>query len=94
VCFWAMAGKRPMRHHKVTHEGFEERRALLHGAYEGVQIPNLYEAASLVHPAKSDDVFDAMAAAWTASRFAQGLAGWFPADPPADARGLRMEMVY
>ncbi|MCL5743721.1 MAG: DUF429 domain-containing protein [Acidobacteria bacterium] len=94
VCFWAMAGRRPMAHHKATPEGFEERRALLLRAYEGVQIPNLYEAASLVPPAKSDDVFDAMAAAWTASHFAQRLASRFPANPPTDTRGLRMEIVF
>jgi len=94
LCFWAMAGGHPMGHHKAKPEGFAERRALLLKAYEGVKIPNLDEAASLVPPAKSDDVLDAMAAAWTAARFAQGLAGRLPPDPPTDSRGLRMEMVY
>jgi len=94
LCFWAMAGRRPMGHHKAKAEGFEERRGLLLRAYEGVRIPNLAEAASLVPPAKSDDVLDAMAAAWTAARFAQGLAGRLPPNPPTDSRGLRMEMLY
>ncbi len=94
LCFWAMAGKRPLRHHKAKPEGFEERRALLLAGYEGIQIPSLEEAASLVPPAHADDVLDAMAAAWTASRLAQGLAGRLPTDPTSDTRGLRMEMVY
>ena len=83
-----------MTHHKAKPEGFEERRALLLITYDGVQIPNLDEAANLVPPARTDDVLDAMAAAWTASRFAQGLAGRLPSNPTTDARGLRMEMVF
>lgn len=32
VSFWALAGERPMTHHKGKAEGYEERRALLAGS--------------------------------------------------------------
>lgn len=41
-----------------------------------------------------DDVLDALAIALTASRIADGTAERVPADPPRDARGLRMEILY
>jgi predicted RNase H-like nuclease len=94
VCFWALGGRRPMAHYKATPEGFEERRKLLSAALEKVPIPSLDEAKSCARPAQSDDVLDAIAAAWTASRFAQGQSGRLPVNPPRDSKGLRMEMVY
>lgn len=93
VSFWALAGGRPMDHHKGTPEGYEERRALLASAFP-VPIPAREEARGLARPATPDDVLDAVVAAWTAQRHAQRQAGRLPADPPADARGLRMEIVY
>ena len=41
-----------------------------------------------------DDILDAIAALWTATRIAQGRARTLPETPLADARGLRMEIVY
>jgi predicted RNase H-like nuclease len=38
----------------------------------------------------ADDLLDACACAWSARRIAEGRAVRFPADPPQDARGLRM----
>ena len=94
VCFWALAGGRPMDHYKKTPEGFQERRQLLAIALEGVPIPDWAEAQVFARPAEPDDVLDAAAAAWTALRFVEGRAGRLPANPPTDAKGLRMEMVY
>lgn len=39
-----------------------------------------------------DDLLDACACAWSARRIAEGRSVRFPADPPLDARGLRMEI--
>jgi len=94
VCFWALAGGRPMDHYKKTPEGFQERRQLLTIGLEGVPIPDWTEASVLARPAEPDDVLDAVAAAWTAFRVAEGHAERLPANPPTDAKGLRMEMVY
>ena len=83
-----------MAHYKATPEGFEERRKLLSAALGKVPIPSLDEARSYARPAQPDDVLDAIAAAWTASRFAQVQSGRLPVSPPRDSKGLRMEMVY
>jgi predicted RNase H-like nuclease len=93
VCFWALAGGRPMVHAKRTATGFAERRQLL-AEKLGIAIPTREDAGSLARPAAADDVLDAIAAAWTARRLAEGQARRLPDDPPLDARGLRMEMVY
>jgi predicted RNase H-like nuclease len=93
VCFWALAGGRPMVHAKRIAEGYAERRHLLAGAL-GVVLPTREEAGRWTRPAAADDVLDATVAAWTAWRFAEGRAGRLPDDPPFDGRGLRMEMVY
>ncbi len=94
VSFWALAGERPMEHPKKKPEGFAERHDHLRGAFEGLVIPPRREAGRVAPPAGADDVLDAIVAAWTASRFARGMAGRLPAAPPVDERGLRMEMVY
>ncbi len=94
VCFWALAGQRPMGHHKKDPQGFEERRKLLSAALGDVPIPDRDDARSFARPAAPDDLLDAIAAAWTALRFAQGRSGRLPASPPKDSKGLRMEMVY
>lgn len=93
VGFWALAGERPMGHAKATAEGYGERRALLAEAL-GIAIPTREEARGLARPAAPDDVLDAIVAAWTAKRAAEGKAGRLPAEPSVDARGLRMEIVY
>ncbi len=40
----------------------------------------------------TDDLIDACACAWSARRILEGRSLRFPADPPRDARGLRMEI--
>ena len=93
VSFWALADRRPMEHAKNTADGYTERRSLLADKL-GVPIPTRAKARRLARPAAPDDVLDAIAAAWTARRVAEGRAGRLPDDPPVDARGLRMEIVY
>jgi len=93
ICFWALANRRPLAHPKKTLAGFEERRALLNSALD-VRIPTRLEAQGWVPGAAADDTMDAIAAAWSARRFAEGRAGRLPLDPEKDESGLRMEMVY
>lgn len=94
VCFWALAGHRPMEHHKGKKEGYAERHELLTEAFRGIDIPVRRTADRIAPPARADDVLDALVAAWTARRFAAGKADRLPVVPLVDARGLRMEMVY
>lgn len=93
VSFWALAGEQPMTCPKRTPEGFEERRALLISALNGIAIPTREEARRLARPACADDVLDAIVVAWTARRQAEAQASRLPSEPPIDARGLRMEIV-
>ena len=96
VSFAAMAGPgRHLAHPKKTAAGFAERRELLEVAL-GVPIWDRAEARTVARPAGADDVLDAAAAAWSAARFARGVAGRLPdiAEPEIDTRGLRMEIVY
>jgi predicted RNase H-like nuclease len=93
VSFWAMANEQPMQWWKKLPPGFEERRALLTDTFK-LPIPTFEEARSWVRPAGADDILDAIAAAWTAKRVAEGRGGRLPPDSEFDARGLRMEIVY
>jgi predicted RNase H-like nuclease len=45
-------------------------------------------------PVPAADALDALACAWTASRWAVGTAVTLPAEPPRDDRGLPMRIVY
>jgi predicted RNase H-like nuclease len=94
VCFWALAGGRPMRVNKKEADGFAERREVLKDTYppcdkiiaEGI----CWLQGKGVSP---DDLLDALAAAVT------GLLGGtelqtLPPSPDRDAWGLPMEMVY
>jgi predicted RNase H-like nuclease len=76
VSFATLAG-RPLTSRKSTWAGIEERRSLLAGA--GIQVPaRLGEAGD---KAAVDDVLDAAVAAWSALRYAEGVAAALPAPP-------------
>lgn len=93
VCFWA-AASRHLRCPKRKSEGYNERRSILEGIFPGVDIPTRTAAAKLLVRVGPDDVLDAMIAAWSAWRLAQGLSASLPNAPELDSKGLRMEMVY
>lgn len=93
VSFWALAGRQPMQYRKTWPEGYAERQTLLADAFAMLIWPR-EEARELARPAAPDDVLDAVVAAWTARRVAEGVAERLPGDPPVDRRGLRMEIVY
>lgn len=73
VCFATMNGD-VVRHPKRTAGGAVIRRRLLE--QEGLVVPT-----TRVRGAAPDDVVDAAAAAWTARRFADGLAERLPPEP-------------
>ena len=88
VSFCALNGD-CLRHAKRTAAGKQERLALLAGVFgPGVSEWRPPPGAAL------DDLYDAAVLAWTAGRIARGEERSLPAEPPLDARGLRMEIVY
>ena len=93
VCFWAWNGERPLAQSKKNRAGKRARLALAeHWLGKGV----LAEArgALLASEVADDDILDALATLWTATRIADGTARTLPIDPAVDAVGLRMEIVY
>lgn len=74
LCFWALNGGTPMTHSKDTEEGIEERRSLLaeldpalDAAFEeGIKTLTEPEYAPMIGKTQSDDIIDAIAAAYTA----------------------------
>lgn len=88
VSFRAL-GHGPLGRSKKTWTGALTRRRLLADA--GIVLPDDLGAAGA---APVDDVLDAAAAAWSAHRYARGLARSLPADPPHDARGRRVAIWY
>ena len=94
ICFWAMAGYRPMQHYKKSAEGAAERMALLKRAFAATT--KIYRSALDRYSAKDlapDDIIDALANAVTAVRLKTAGAS-LPRHPTTDSRGLPMEMVY
>lgn len=89
VSFWALNGGQAMAHKKKSAAGKQERLQLLTRVFQD-------GLASVAVPAGAgrDDLLDACVAAWTAWRLAHGRAERLPSDPPVDARGLRMAIVY
>lgn len=76
VSFATMAGH-PLEHRKSTWAGVEERRALL--AAVGMVLPaDVGEAGTM---AGVDDILDAAAVSWTATRYATGAAVSYPPTP-------------
>jgi predicted RNase H-like nuclease len=95
LAFWAMNGEAPLPLPKKVKgrlhpPGLDLRRALLHdaGFPFAALPPTRYRAADV----GADDLLDACACAWSAKRILDGRSIRFPADPPLDARGLRMEI--
>ena len=94
VCFWALAGGRPMVHNKGKRHGCFERAAILKAVRPSAE--DELSAISASYPRRMvarDDAPDAMAAALTAAQDPSMLRT-LPAAPPLDRHGLPMEMVF
>lgn len=91
-CLWN--GGRPMTHPKKTAAGRTERRRLIEATWPGVAGGLVRELDATGARYGVDDLYDALAALWTARRVREGTARTFPDDQsPRDAYGLRMAIV-
>ena len=94
LCFYMLAGGRPMKHPKRKKVGADERVAVLNRLCPSLgnkseRIRKCYRSSE----AKKDDILDAMAAAVTALVCADELRT-IPESSPKDSCDLPMEMVY
>ena len=95
VAFAVMNGEQPLDEPKKVKSrphapGLAMRRRLL--AQAGIPVSLLDSDLRLPRGVAADDVLDAIACAWSARRAALGRVITLPAEPPVDARGLRMEI--
>lgn len=97
VLFWALNSEEDMRCSKKTTQGFYDRMNVLRKVEKRADAI-LEHALPLTCNPKAvggDDILDALAAAVTARLGTQaGRLQTLPAEPPRDARGLPMEMVF
>lgn len=93
ICFWALAGG-PIASNKKSAEGQQARLTILEHFIPGARVL-LAEALGRWRRSElaADDVLDALVAMVTAAAPIRDLAT-LPAQPPRDACGLPMEMVY
>ena len=94
VCFWALAGGRPMLHSKKKEEGRSERLELLKTIYPQTEEVIKYASKNwLRRDLALDDVLDALVASITARKGFDNLVS-IPEVPEFDSHGLPMEIVY
>lgn len=91
VSFAAWNGGVAMADSKKSKAGRAARRGLVGGLWPGV-FPRL-RGSHLVRDVAHDDLLDAFAALWTASRVALGAAEAIPPQPVTDEFGLPMRIV-
>jgi predicted RNase H-like nuclease len=96
VSFAALTGA-PLAAPKKVAAGRAAREAALAGWFAELGIPVTAVTAPRGTPGRPDDRLDALACAWSALRWARGIADVLPGgrlgDPPRDSRGLRCEIV-
>lgn len=94
VCFWALAGRNPMKHSKTTVEGHAERLRILQ-CYEPRISLLLSDVLSktLRKDVQADDVLDAVVAFVTAEA-RDGELDSLVGVPSHDPAGLPIEMLY
>jgi predicted RNase H-like nuclease len=91
LCFYELNGRVPMPNGKKSRPGRTDReQLLLQAGFTTVAAAIGQFVGPQVAP---DDIIDAYAACWTAERIYNETAGVVPAQPPTDARGLRMEIL-
>lgn len=94
VCFWALAGRKPMEHSKKRSPGVNERLKVLSRHWRAAE--EVYERELQKYPRKwvaRDDILDAAVAALTAWQDTEVLRT-LPKEPSKDDCDLPMQMVY
>ena len=94
LCFWALNDEVPMGHNKKAkaRAGFKERMAVLEGCWKCAEAAAREVCACYPrNKVARDDIADAMVAALTARAYALKS---LPEQPPVDAVGLPMRMVW
>jgi predicted RNase H-like nuclease len=89
ISFAELGGGEPVAAGKKTWNGQMTRRALLGAA--GIDLPDVLAGAGTV---PADDILDAAAVAWTASRIARGRASSLPSPPQFGEGGLPIAIWY
>lgn len=93
LSFWAWNGGQAFREGKQTHAGKQSRLRLVE-AWLGPGVLEAARAGKRRSELADDDILDAVAVLWTATRIAAGTARIVPDGPRRDATGLRMEIAY
>lgn len=94
ICFWALAGKRPMENSKKTDYGIIERLELMKKIFPKAEILFKHSKQKFKRSEVSkDDIVDAMILCLSASNLTGHLLS-FPEMPPQDEFGIEMEIVY
>lgn len=96
LCFWSLAGRRPMEHAKTSPEGIAERLQVLDEYLPWAQAFCAEVRREFGRQVPVAVVVDTLATALTAVSTHPLLSGLqsIPAEPQRDARGLPTEMVY
>ncbi|MBI4311251.1 MAG: DUF429 domain-containing protein [Chloroflexi bacterium] len=92
IAFWEMAGEQvlPSKH---SAEGITQRRDLLGSEFGPTVVEECSKQRHGTH-AKVDDLYDALAALWSARRISEGKGKRLPEHPEKDSEGLVMEINY
>ncbi|MCL7750895.1 DUF429 domain-containing protein [Guyparkeria hydrothermalis] len=93
LSFLAMNRGEPLPASKHRIEGIYRRRALIAEAFGSPAIDSAVTQLAGTR-VKEDDMLDAFAVLWSARRHAAGAGACLPSDPPRDACGLPMRIVY
>ena len=89
VCFWALAGRRPMAYGKKTKSGVEERLGLLRPVFPDIE----HYVQNRPPGVAKDDLLDSAVAAWTALRILKREARRV-CEPQQDTNGLAVSIWY
>ena len=89
LAFRAMNGDVTIKSTKKSWAGQEARRRLLTG--HGIDLPSDLGAAGIVPP---EDVLDAAAVAWTATRIVEGRARCAPENGEPNAAPMRLQRIW
>lgn len=93
VCFWGLAGKKPMKENKKKWDGMEERMGVLFPFLPEVKDLMLYGMTRLKGKVLADDILDSLAALVTIDG-GSGSLFKLPGNPEIDSTGLPMSMAY